>query len=111
MLEIHSQPVIIPRVKDPLSPGERLSQHGEAGRGGSQADKGASESAWEHQGRLHRGGEGGVGLSLRLEGWVGERASRQMVLSGPKTQRVEEHSVCLGVQARIGDGGRGWKGP
>ena len=39
-----------------------------------------------------------VGLSLRLEGWVGvyqlstgERASRQMVLSGPKTQRVEEH--------------------
>lgn len=53
-----------------------------------------------------------VGLSLRLEGWVGERASRQMVLSGPKTQRVEEHSVCLGVQARIGDGGRGgWKGP
>ena len=60
-----------------------------------------------------------VGLSLRLEGWVGvyqlstgERASRQMVLSGPTTQRVEEHRVCLGVQARIGDGGRGgWKGP
>ena len=32
-----------------------------------------------------------------------ERASRQMVPSGPKTQRVKQHRVCLGAQAGIGE--------